>query len=433
MITPQGGTVVSRAGSPPGWGSAVFFCGCGLPASGGAILPGGQYRVWVEWVEPHKVRFAWLYVGLAAIALFQGVVAFDKLCSPEEVSLHGRPIHDETYYVRIADEGYSLPEGNYREWNTLPFSPGYPALLRGFSAATFLEIATARLILSSILFLVGCMGLAALYDTFSDDRGRNHLAIALFAFWPGSFYFLSGYAESLYLPLAVWCLTCLRKRWFLAASALAALALFTRSPAVILVPTICVAAISDWLRQTRQHETVPRLVGRLAACCLISALGLAAYIWVIWVAIGDPWAIFKAYDAWGAASHLGFDNYTMDTCLRAVFLFANHKHLPVMLGLLFFLAIPLIVFPLRTHLPAELLAFTAIGWLFLLDRNGLQDPFIDMLRWSSILFPAHYCLAIWIQRIGGRFRSCLAAATLFVFGALYAWVLTRFIHGQWVS
>ena len=285
------------------------------------------------------------------------------------------------------------------------------------------------------------MGLAGLSVLFSDDRGRNHLAILLFAFWPGSFYFLSGYAESLYLPLAVWCLVCLRKRWFLAASALASFALFTRSPAIILVPTICVAAALEWHRETitRDPRSVSTLIVRLAVYCVISAVGLGAYIWIIWVTVGDPWALFKAYDAWGAASHLGLDNYTMDTCLRSAFLFATHKHLPVMLGLLFFLGIPLIVFPLRTHLPFELFAFTVFGWLFLLDRNGLQDPFVDMLRWSSILFPTHYCLAIWIQNVGSRFRSardaiaCVGVAVLILFGALYAWLLTRFIHGQWVS
>ncbi len=390
-------------------------------------------------------RFAWLYVGLAAIALFHGVVAFNKLCNPEEASLYSQPCYDETYYTRIAVEGYSLPEGDYRRWNTLPFSPGYPSLLRGFFKLTHLPPDVARLVLSSILFLIACVGLDTLYRTFSHDPSRNSLAIGLFVFWPGSFYFLSGYAEALYLPLVVWCLVCLRKRWFLAASALASFALFTRSPAVILVPTICIAAVLDWLRRRREGvshldwRSTAGLAARLFSYGLICALGLAAYVLVIWVSIGDPLAFFKSYEAWSPASHSGFDNYKMGDCLRSVFLFGNEEFLPVMLGMVFFVAIPLIVFPLRTSLPMDLVAFTMIGWLFLLDRNRLQDPFIDMLRWSTILFPVHYCLAIWIQKIGGRFRSsgdatsCLAVAMVCCFGAIYAWFLTRFIHGEWVS
>jgi len=372
-------------------------------------------------------------------------VGFNKLCNPEEASLYTQPSYDENYYTRIAVEGYSLTEDSYRQWSTLPFSPGYPALLRGFFKLTRLQPEVARLVLSSILFLIACVGLDILYRTFSHDPIQNSLAIALFVFWPGSFYFLSGYAEALYLPLAVWCLVCLRKRWFLAASALASFALFTRSPAIILAPTICIAAAWDLLRRSRDGDSsldwrsTSGLVGRLCAYGLICGLGLAAYVLVIWVAIGDPWAFIKSYDAWGAATHQGFDNYKMTAGLRSVFLFGTEQFMPVMLGIPFFLAMPLIVFPLRTRLPADLVAFTMIGWLFLLDRNGLQDPFIDILRWSTILFPVHYCLAMWILRIGSRFRSsrdatsCLAVAMVCCFGGTYAWFLTRFIHGEWVS
>lgn len=392
---------------------------------------------------------AWLYVGLAAVVLFHAVVAFNKVTNLESASLHARPVHDERSYLQIATEGYSLPQADYKHWTALPFSPGYPALLRAFSDVTSLEPRSARLALSSVLFLIACLGLGVLYRGVSQDPVRNGLAIALFAFWPGSFYYLTAYAEALYLPLAVWCLVSLQQKRFLVASALASFALFTRLPAVILVPTIWVATVVDWLRTERKSAGPPgwssrwrsagSLVGRLCIYGLVCGLGLAAYVWIIWTSIGDPLGWLKSYDAWSQASHVGFHNYEMADVLRAVLFFGSEKHWPVMIGISFFLVIPMVVFPLRRKLPLDLLAFTVIGWLFLLDRNGLQDPYIDMLRWSSILFPVQYCLAIWIQEIAGKCRSaldatvCLGTAVVLLFGFGYAWLLTRFIHGQWVS
>ena len=389
-----------------------------------------------------RSRFAPLLIGLAAMALFHAVIVVNKLCDPEEPSMYTHASWDEGYYLGIARDGYLLSGDDYRIWSTLPFSPGYPYLLRGFCWLTRLDHHVARIVLSSILFLIACVGLGALYRTFSSDSKRNNLAIALFVCWPGSLYFMTGYAEALYLPLAVWCLVCLRRRRFLAASCLAGLALFTRSPAIILVPTVCVVVVVDWLRRPPSGEggrlelgwrPISGLLARLGLYVSIISLGLIGYMGVMWAAVGDPIAFLKAYAAWNAVNGMGLDNYAMVVPLRSILFHGADEHWPAMLGMAFFLLMPLWVFPVRTKLPLDLVAFTMIGWLFFLSQNGQQNPFLDIMRWSAILFPAHYCVAIWIERAGSRFRPHLAVAILLVFAAIYAWMLTRFIHSQWVS
>ncbi len=410
-----------------------------------------------RWFAPHLVP---VLIGLATILLFHVVVVLNPNPNPNLAHEHGTSYEhtswDEGYYLTIAREGYSLTNDNYRAWSTLPFSPGYPFLLRAFVAPIYwkqlhdkswgpTDLFVARFVLSAILFLIACIGMGVLFRSFSDDPWRNHLALALFAVWPASFYFLTAYAESLYLPLAVWCLVCLRKRWFLLASVLAALALFTRSPAIILVPCICVVAIVDaWQRRRAQEASLLPgtlwLMARLALYVMICALGLVGYMYVLWLHVGDPLAFLHAYVAWVPQVHEGWDNYTMEGPLRALLLFPPILGKSVILGTVFFVAIPVIVFPFRKRLPLELLVFTVVGWLFLLDRNRQQEPFIDMLRWSAILVPVYFCMALWVEKIGdvvgGRWRAAklfLALAVLSGSAVVYVKLLIRFSHLEWVS
>ena len=80
-----------------------------------------------------------------------------------------------------------------------------------------------------------------------------------------------------------------------------------------------------------------------------------------------------------------------------------------------------------------------VGWLFLLERNGHHDPFIDQLRWSAILFPAHYCISCWLMKIrsGSLPRQiCFWTVTtglLALFTYYYVTLVIRFVNGQWVS
>ncbi|HEX4191290.1 MAG TPA: mannosyltransferase family protein [Marmoricola sp.] len=138
---------------------------------------------------------------------------------------------DSTYYLAIAQHGYSANSGP--EW---VFYPLYPLLVRilsvffgGGNAGTLF----AALVISN----AAAVGTAAvLYLLVRAEWGRDvarrtSLYLAVF---PLAFYLSAPYAESLFVLLCVSCLLLTRQHHWIAAGAVAALAAATRPPGVML-------------------------------------------------------------------------------------------------------------------------------------------------------------------------------------------------------
>ena len=388
------------------------------------------------------MRSCWpaVVIAVAVTVFFHLIVAVEK---PDYWTA---PIWDEGYYHWIATDGYQSKGEDYFAQTNVCFSPGYPMVLRALHGAVGVAPAKSRLVVSAICFLIACIGLWRLYEGFQTDRLRNAAAIAYFALWPGSFYFLSGYAENLYLPLAVWCCHSLIRRRYLLAALLAGSALFTRSPAIILAPTIALTVALHMLSDSR-----PASMGELTRCALrwgmrmcvympICALGLAGYMLMLWSTpgVGDPLAFLKGYVSWMAVNHYGLENLYMEAPYRALAMFQHF--LSVSLATWFFVLIPVVIVWQRRQLPLELVVFTAVGWTFFLVRFQQQQPFIDMLRWSAIFFPVHYCVANVVDHLASRVVGALPPARLIahvgvlvLFGCLYWHLFARYLSLEWVS
>ena len=107
-----------------------------------------------------------------------------------------------------------------------------------------------------------------------------------------------------------------------------------------------------------------------------------------------------------------------------------------------FLLVPLLVWPLRTLLPPILTIFTGGAWLFFLARDWITAPYHDMFRWMAVVFPVHYCLVLWCERLpaglrlgGWRFPVRKVAYGLLVLGFALGFVLfvDKFARRRWVS
>jgi hypothetical protein len=306
--------------------------------------------------------------------------------------------------------------------------------------------AKSRNVVSAICFLVACIGLWRIYEEFRQNRRRNTAAIAYFALWPGSFYFLSGYAEGLYLPLAVWCCYSLTRCRYILASVLAGCALFTRSPAIILAPTIALTAALHMVSESRPASPgewgrcVFRWGSRMCIYMPICLLGLAGYMLILWSTPGieDPFAFLKGYVAWLGVTHSGFENLYMEAPYRAL---AMYQHLlSVKLAVWFFILTPVVIMWQRRRLPPELVVFTAMGWVFFLVQFRQQQPFLDMLRWSAIFFPVHLCLAVVVDRVASVLAGVWSPArwiahlgVVVLFGFVYWKLVARYLSLQWVS
>ena len=388
--------------------------------------------LWAQAIVPQPLQRLWAspHYGPLAIALVTSLLFHLVVWCVQPAYWGDQSTWDEGFYVGIAKEGYTLPNGDYALPTRIPFSPGYPLLLQGVSWLCGWDPQHVRPVLGVILFALGCLGLGYALRAFSSQHRRNNLTILVFAVWPASLYFRSGYAEALYLPLlAFTCGALLRQRW-LAASILAAACWFTRTPAVIVVATLAFAIVVTALRRYDGRAAAAYALRTLAWTMPIAALGLLAYMAILWRSVGDPLAFLRAYVAWEPVEVLSARTLKLKTPVAATLL---HTGPTIKVAVIVFLLTPVLILLHRKRMPIELSMFAASAWLFFLANDVALNPFVDMMRWMAVVFPLHYALVLCFESLAPRLRRPALAVWLLTSTALYLWFVARYVRNEWVS
>jgi len=199
---------------------------------------------------------------------------------------------DSEHYAAIARAGYTFADVR---WPTIAFFPLYPLLIRFLLPLVHDNIEIAALLVSH-LALLGALLL--LYDLLVPDVGKviaYRTTILLLAF-PGAFFFVAGYTESLALALAVAAVWAIRRqRWWLAGVAGSLLAA-TRVPGVLISLVIVVAYMQHGRWNWRSLR--PSFLS-----VLLPPLGLAVFMLYQWWSFDTPVAFLIAQQSWnnGAA------------------------------------------------------------------------------------------------------------------------------------
>jgi len=392
---------------------------------GGRLMDAAMAVRRARWTGCERPIVGPLLIAFGTLALFHAVVA---IANPDYWG--HRAVWDEGFYLQIARTGYSLPGGDYGRYTTLPFSPGYPLLLRGIAWLGGVDPLPLRAPLGAALFVGACQALGWLLRAFSSDHRRNNLTILAFAIWPGALYFCSGYAESLYVPLLLLSLGCmLRRRWFLAAW-LAAACLFTRTPAVIVVGTLAAGIVVDAV-SARGRAALGRAAGTLAVTMPIASLGLVGYVLMTHAATGDWFAFRKSYVAWQPCEVLNHRNLDLRTVYDALLLTGLRPQL--LLAVIWALLVPVLVCLQRRAMPLLLSIFAAIAWSFFVWNDWQLLPYHDMLRWLAVVFPAHFALVSQLARLPAGWRLAAGLCWFGASAAAYAWCVYLFVTGQPLS
>ncbi len=212
---------------------------------------------------------------------------------------------DSEYYVGIAVGGYNDPKGG-RETNpytghSIPrndsFFPFYPYLMKGLayplSAIGLDPIATATLA-GLIISLLGTLaGMLALYDItkdYFDEDSRFRTAFYLLIF-PSGFFLAQVYTEGLFIGLAFWSLALMKRKQWLWASVLAALAAWTRAHGAALALPLGVA----WLMAMDWRNFKTSFSWKWVAQGLCALLPLAAYSVWRYSPLGQGWAELQQF------------------------------------------------------------------------------------------------------------------------------------------
>src|SRR5579859_422307 len=113
---------------------------------------------------------------------------------------------DAVGYADIARNGY----GSAADARDVVFFPLQP-LLMSLAAPLFGgNLALDGMVISNVYYIVALLGVAALTAT-EFDTATARRAMLYYALFPAALFFFAGYADSLFLALAVWCVYALRR------------------------------------------------------------------------------------------------------------------------------------------------------------------------------------------------------------------------------
>ena len=191
---------------------------------------------------------------------------------------------DALWFLRIATSGYRAADGSPA------FFPLYPLAIKLVSWLVGGHPLLAATLVSNAAFF---FALLVLYDLtvreFSEPVARR--TIVYLAVFPTAFFYLAPYSESLFLLLSVLAFRQARRdRWVTAAIA-GALAAFTRSIGIVLVPALLLMAVE----RCRENggRLWPRIVGSLAV-----SLGPITYLALWGIVGGNAFAPIRAEENW---------------------------------------------------------------------------------------------------------------------------------------
>jgi hypothetical protein len=337
---------------------------------------------------------------------------------------------DSVWFLRIAEHGYDAASGA-----ASAFYPLYPATVGVLGRALFGHYVLAGIAIS----LLAAFGSFLLLHRLAEERlGADgaRRAVLYLAVFPFALFLQAVYSESLYLLLTLAAFVLAERRRFLAAGAVAGLALLTRPVGVALLPALGLLA---WRERDR-----PRALASLGVAPLL----FAAYPLYLWRAEGDPWAFVHAQRIWsrhlspagplggiwdglragwagieqlasGSHTHVYWTAVQNTDPIRAATL--NLENLAF---LVLFVALTVIAWR-RFGAPYGL--FSALSLAIPLSVPSDRWPLLSLPRFGLTIFPFFLALAA----LGGRPRvhtGIVAVSSLLLGVAVVQWALW-----QWVA
>jgi hypothetical protein len=248
--------------------------------------------------------------------------------------------------------------------------------------------------------------------------------------FPVSFFFVSLYAEALFLFASIAAIYFARRGQFVAAGLAIALAGATRPPAFLL-------AIPYILEFWSQHDYGWSRWAKFGLGALIAPLGALAYLLFLGYRTGSPDLItaYASVQAAGWERALTWPWITLYDGITAAVLGANippdwFSRAVAWQDLAYALfGLSLGVWGLF-HLRASTAAFLLASVVFLFTNSGPYGfAFYSMPRWIAGLFPIYLVLALFTLRLPGQVRWIPAAASAIALGFFAGWFAT----GRWVA
>ena len=373
-------------------------------------------------MKPIFAIFLWTRLALWAAAVF-ALLVFVPNRHPQADRWDSERLHelgygidvwarwDSDWYLRIAEEGYSDSPSS-----TAAFFPLYPGLVAVLGRA----LAGHYLLAGVLVSLAACAAAFVLLYRLArprlGDAGARR-AVLYLALFPTALFLQAVYSESLYLALALGAFLAGERGRFLAAGALAGLAMLTRPVGIALLPALALLA---WRSRTRRQALL-----RLAVAAPISAL----YPILLGLWIGEPFAFLRAQEGiWERSLSWAGPLGGLWEGIAVAFNADPPRDLALnfqQLGFtLFFLALATAAWR-RFGAPLGLFALGSLAIPLSFPAERL--PLLSMSRFGLVVFP----LVLVLAALGARPRAheaITAVSSLLLGVAVVQWALW-----QWVA
>lgn len=332
-------------------------------------------------------------VALAATALVPPSAICRNACDASSVAiLNVAARWDGDPYLTIARDGYSADAASL-----VAYFPLYPFLMRlagGLFGSDDAYLA-AGVVISNLALFAALVYLARSVMLDHDAPTATRAAVYLLVF-PTTVFLSAVYAESLFLLLAIAATYHARRREWLLAGALAALAALTR-------PFGAVVALPLAMEALRR----PVALRGLAATLLAPATFLA-WLAVLWLITGDPRALLTAQAQWGGRPGLSLQVFA-DLFDPAVYSFPYFVvAFTVFIG-------ALVVISWRVLRPSFAAYATAVFLVAISTGSLTSAP-----RYYLAVFPAFIALAVIAPSWLGRTYVALGATIGMLLTAMFA-------------
>jgi hypothetical protein len=186
---------------------------------------------------------------------------------------------DSLHYLQVAQFGYNTASV-MKAW----FYPLFPWCTRLVAYVVSHNYLVSAFIVSGFSSIAAAIFLRRIVQ-FDHDAGISRWAVWFFLIFPTAYYLHIAYSESLFLALVLGSiLAALFGRWWLA-GVLGALSWMARPNGIILLPTLAVEALHQWVVTRRWNW-------RWLWIAIVPA-GFAVYLLVNWRVTGDPFTFLR--------------------------------------------------------------------------------------------------------------------------------------------
>jgi hypothetical protein len=198
--------------------------------------------------------------------------------------------YDSGWYEGIARNGYAYAAGGR---SNIAYFPVYPMLMRyagrlfGRYHAAFYFGGIVVAWASYVLAMVTLFHLAR--RDLDDERAER--AVLLISIFPFAFFFGMIYSEATFLLFTVLAFLAFRTRWWIAGGLAAAVAIATRTPAIVMWPAL---ALTAW--RTAQPTSRDRMMAAVALALALS--GFAWYCGYVYQQSGNPFEWAATLQRW---------------------------------------------------------------------------------------------------------------------------------------